>query len=447
VPGPPIPGSADDRLARLRALPVAAPVLDGLAGEEGVHVVGGAVRDLLLDRTPAELDLVVEGDALPVARRAAERLGGTVVEHPRFGTATVRVGDVVFDLAGAREERYERPGALPEVTVGATLADDLARRDFTVNAFALDLRSGELIDPFGGVADLERRLLRATTPESFTGDPLRVLRLPRLLLRLPGFAADPQTLTLARASTPGLDRIAAERVRDELAMLFAHPEAHRGLAMLVALDVYPGLWLGRPGEPGRPGGAIAELEALPERVREMREIDTAAADAVNGPAARLAASFAHLPALGGRGPLQHLEMFRDVGYLTRQEAAKVALLLGWEELPASDLGQRRFLHRAGPLWATAAASLGARSPGRAALERWRSLLHPLLDLARSEGEALFDPPRLLSGGEVQELLGVPPGPEVGKALAAVRQAQVDGKVRTRAEAVGLLRGQTRTSTD
>ena len=205
-----------------------------------------------------------------------------------------------------------------------TLHEDLARRDFTVNAFALDARSGELADPFGGLADLERRLLRATTPESFTGDPLRVLRLPRLLLRLPGFAADPETLMLARASAPGLARVAAERVRDELAILFAHPEAHRGLALLVALDVYPGLWLGRPGEPGRPEGAVTELEALPERVREMREVDTAAAEAVDAPAARLAASFAHLPAQDGRGPLQRLELFRDAGYVTRQEAAKVA---------------------------------------------------------------------------------------------------------------------------
>ncbi|HET9208758.1 MAG TPA: hypothetical protein VFR03_00080, partial [Thermoanaerobaculia bacterium] len=354
-------------------------------------------------------------------------------------------------LGGKEFAAYRLVGE--EVTVDlwdreeTTLHQDLARRDFTVNAFALDARSGELIDPFGGLADLERRLLRATTPESFTGDPLRVLRLPRLLLRLPGFAADPGTLTLARASAPGLVRVAAERVRDELAILFAHPEAHRGLALLVALDVYPGLWLGRPGEPGRPGGAIAELEALPERVREMREIDTTAADAVDCPAARLAASFAHLPALAGRGPLDRLEPFRDAGYLTRQEAAKAALLLGWEELPASGLGQRRFLHRAGPLWATAVASLGARAAGRAALERWRSLLPALLDLARREGETLFDPPRLLTGGEVQELLGVPSGPQVGKSLAAVRQAQVDGKVRTREEAVKLLKGQTRTSTD
>jgi tRNA nucleotidyltransferase/poly(A) polymerase len=412
-------------------LPAVRALLEA-CGPAECHLVGGVLRDRALGLTSHDVDAVVAEGGRGIAERLAAALPARLV------------------LLGGKEfAAYRLVGE--EVTVdlwdreGTPLHQDLARRDFTVNAFALDVRSGELSDPFGGVADLERRLLRATTPESFTGDPLRVLRLPRLLLRLPGFAADPQTLTLARASTPGLDRVAAERVRDELAMLFAHPEAHRGLAILVALDVYPGLWLGRPGEPGRPGGAIAELEALPERVREMREIDTAAADAVDSPAARLAAAFAHLPAVGGRGLLRHLEPFRDAGYLTRQEAAKVALLLGWEELPASALGQRRFLHRAGPLWATAVAALGARSPGRAALERWRSLLPGLLDLVHREGEALFDPPRLLSGGEVQELLGVPPGPEVGKALAAVRQAQVDGRVRTREEAVELLHGQTRTS--
>src|SRR5919206_1564430 len=108
------------------------PALDALRGEPGVHVVGGAVRDALLGRAPHELDLVVEGDAAAVARRAAARLGGTAVVHERFGTATVTADGYSFDLAGARRERYPRPGALPEVVLGATLAQDLERRDFTV---------------------------------------------------------------------------------------------------------------------------------------------------------------------------------------------------------------------------------------------------------------------------------------------------------------------------
>lgn len=389
------------------------------------HLVGGVLRDRALGLPSHDIDAVVSLDGQEIAERLAAALPARLVllGGKEFGAYRLVAGDVTVDL-------WDREGT--------SLHADLARRDFTVNAFALDPRTGVLFDPFQGVLDLGRRLLRATTPESFTGDPLRVLRLPRLLLRLPGFAADPDTLLLARRSTPGLAGIAAERVRDELAILFGHPEAHRGLALLVALDVYPGLWLGAPGEPGRPEGAIAELESLIERARELRELDTGAAESVDAAAARWATAFVHLPRLDGRGPLEHLERFRDAGYLTRQDAGKVAFLLGWEELPASELGQRRFLHVAGPLWATAVCSIGMRT-GRAGLDRWRAAARSLVDLARREGPALFDPPRLLTGGEVQELLGVPPGPRVGQALAAIRQAQVDGRVRTREGALALLR--------
>src|SRR5215217_7518419 len=136
--------------------PGAGAVLDALSGEPGVHVVGGAVRDAMRGHVPRELDVVVEGDAVPVARRAAERLGGKLVFHERFGTTTVRSPAATFDVASARTERYERPGALPEVRPGATIEQDLARRDFTVNAIAIALRDeAELIDPHGGRADLE----------------------------------------------------------------------------------------------------------------------------------------------------------------------------------------------------------------------------------------------------------------------------------------------------
>jgi len=404
--------------------PAVRALLDA-CGPVECHLVGGVLRDRALGLPSHDIDAVVSRDGRQISERLAAALPARLVllGGKEFGAYRLVAGEVTVDLWD-REE--------------SSLYDDLARRDFTVNAFALDPRTGVLFDPFNGVPDLGRRLLRATTPESFTGDPLRVLRLPRLLLRLPGFAADPETLVLARRSAPGLAEVAAERVRDELAMLFGHPEAHRGLALLVALDVYPGLWLGTLGEPGRPEGAIAELERLPERIRELRELDTGAADGVDAPAARWAAAFAHLPRPDGRGPLDRLERFRDAGYLTRQEAAKVAFLLGWEELPVSELGQRRFLHAAGPLWSTAICSIGARS-GQGGQDRWRMAARSLIELARREGPVLFDPPRLLTGGEVQELLGVPPGPRVGQALAAVRQAQVDGWVRTREEALDLLR--------
>ena len=103
-----------ERLGR----PAAVAALDG---EDAVYVVGGAVRDVLLGRRPHELDFVVEGDAVAVARRAADRLGGSLTVHDRFGTATVTAPDGQFDLAGARRERYPRPGALPEVELGTSV--------------------------------------------------------------------------------------------------------------------------------------------------------------------------------------------------------------------------------------------------------------------------------------------------------------------------------------
>ena len=271
MPAPAIPGAAAERLARLRALPVAAPVLAGLDGEDGVHLVGGAVRDLLLGRAPSELDLVVEGDALPVARRAADRLGGTMVEHPRFGTATVRVGDVVFDLAGARAERYEWPGALPEVTLGATLADDLARRDFTVNAIALRLADGELTHPPEALHDLGDGVLRVLHDESFVDDPTRLLRLARYAARL-GFAADPDTDRLAAAAVAdeALTTVSGQRLGTELRLLAREPQP-AGLAALErhgtgrallgpAFRVEPALVRGALAE--RPPDARPDLLAL-----------------------------------------------------------------------------------------------------------------------------------------------------------------------------------------
>src|SRR5215217_1055572 len=145
-----------DALARLGRPPAVA----ALAEEDAVYVVGGAVRDVLLGRPPRELDFVVEGDAPAVARRAAQRLGGRVTVHDRFGTATVEAPDATFDLAGARRERYARPGALPEVELGASIRQDLDRRDFTVNAIALRLADGELIFHPGAREDLDAGVLR-----------------------------------------------------------------------------------------------------------------------------------------------------------------------------------------------------------------------------------------------------------------------------------------------
>jgi tRNA nucleotidyltransferase/poly(A) polymerase len=399
----------------------AVQALAAAAGNVETHLVGGVLRDRALGLPLKDVDAVVASHGREIAEHLAETLPARLVllGGKEFAAYRLVAEEVDVDL-------WDR--------AGTTLYQDLARRDFTVNSFAVEVRSGELIDPFDGLRDLERRLLKATTPESFSGDPLRVLRLPRLLLRLPGFAADPETVELARRSVPRLVDVAAERVRDELTFILEHPEAHRGVALLIALDVYPGLFLGTPGERHPAGTALSETEALLDRLQDLRlhEVEVEA----DARTARLAALFRNLPQ-----PRETLVRFRDQGYLTRQTADDVARVLELESLPEADLDLRRFLHRAGRLWPTAFSALGARMAARQEeLERWQAVLPQLADLARREGEILFDPPRLVTGADVQKLLGIPPGKEIGRVLDAVRAAQVEGRVRTREEAVGVVQG-------
>src|SRR3954451_8590460 len=204
-----------------------------LAGEPAVYVVGGAVRDVLLGVEPHELDFVVEGDAVAVARRAAERLGGNVTVHDRFGTATVTAPGATIDLAGARRERYEHPGALPDVELGASLAEDLARRDFTVNAIALHLADGALTFYDGAQRDLDARVLRVLHDRSFRDDPTRLLRLARYAARL-GFTPDPETDRLAAEAIAdgAIETVTGSRLGAELRLLLREPQP----AALLALE-------------------------------------------------------------------------------------------------------------------------------------------------------------------------------------------------------------------
>jgi tRNA nucleotidyltransferase (CCA-adding enzyme) len=217
-----------DLLARLGRPPAVA----ALDGEESVYVVGGAVRDLLLGREPHELDFVVEGDAVAVARRAAARAGGEVLVHDRFGTATVSTPKTTFDLAGARRERYERPGALPEVELGATLREDLERRDFTINAIALHLTDGELTWLPRAEEDLRAGRLRILHDQSFRDDPTRLLRLARYAARL-AFEPEERTDRLAAEAIAdgAVDTITGSRMGAELRLLLQEPQPAALLAL------------------------------------------------------------------------------------------------------------------------------------------------------------------------------------------------------------------------
>jgi tRNA nucleotidyltransferase (CCA-adding enzyme) len=118
-----------------------------------LYMVGGIVRDLLLGYPSPDLDLVVEGDAVEVARYFAEIVQGKVTVHTRFRTATVKWDSMNVDFATARSETYARPGVLPTVKAG-DIVTDLSRRDFTINSLAVDISSGEVIDPYNGIKDI-----------------------------------------------------------------------------------------------------------------------------------------------------------------------------------------------------------------------------------------------------------------------------------------------------
>ena len=213
-----------------------------------LYLVGGTVRDILLPTAVLDLDFAVVGDGPEAVARLAEGLGGRVLARSQFGTMKVDVSGTVVDLALARTETYSRPGALPEVTPGG-IEDDLARRDFSINAMAVSLgdRFGEMVDPFGGRSDLGARLVRVLHPRSFVDDATRILRAARYAARL-GFEMEDETADLLRRGLPYIETISGDRVRNELERCFTEPDVGRALLMAQELGVlravHPGLALG-----------------------------------------------------------------------------------------------------------------------------------------------------------------------------------------------------------
>jgi tRNA nucleotidyltransferase (CCA-adding enzyme) len=278
------------------------------AASAPTYVVGGAVRDALLGRGRGDLDLLVIGDAEELAAALSSH---PVASHDRFGTATVELGGHRIDVAGARTETYPEPGALPVVAAADSVEADLARRDFTVNAIAVPVAGGEPVDPHGGIADVEARLLRVLHRRSFADDPTRAIRAARYAARL-GFALEPGTERLLRAADLGA--VSGERRGAELARLAAEPSGPAGLRLLAEW----GLVELRPGG-AELAAAVAELLGE-EPWREEAPHAEAVLVAALGPAGReveLAATRPERPSEGyelaaGRDPVE-LVLARALG--------------------------------------------------------------------------------------------------------------------------------------
>lgn len=213
--------------------------IGGIADEMSrpVYVVGGYVRDIFLERASSDLDFVTIGSGIELAQAVAERLnrGKGLSVYANYGTAQVKSGNLELEFVGARKESYSRESRNPIVEDGS-LQDDQNRRDFTINAMAISLNKGtygELVDPFGGVADLKRGIIRTPLdPDiTFSDDPLRMMRAIRFASQL-NFKILPETFEAIRRNKHRIEIITKERINDELTKILRSPKPSVGLELL-----------------------------------------------------------------------------------------------------------------------------------------------------------------------------------------------------------------------
>lgn len=409
-----------------------------------LYIVGGFVRDLLLgvDHGP-DIDLVVDGDAIALAKALQREHGGRVRSHARFGTAkwilpdhwTSRAGvRDSLDFASARTEFYERPTALPSVERGS-IKSDLRRRDFTINTMAISLnpdRCGELLDFFGGEADLERRLIRVLHSLSFVEDPTRILRAARLAERL-GFEIEPRTRELIDDAVDLLDRVSGDRIRHELFATFQEQTPEHVLAQLdemgVLRAIHPQLvhdaWTAaRFRELRVQLSAWHQADCRPSSDKAGKPSRLPSSRARPEPALYLALMVYRLEAEALEEIIRRLYVPSEIAQLVRQMPA---LRAAEEQLQQPDLRRSDIYHALEAFDSQALCILAVTTDVPLVRERvW--LYH---------GELQCIEPAL--DGHFLRELAVEPGPIYGEILTAVRDARINQEVATRADEIALVK--------
>jgi tRNA nucleotidyltransferase (CCA-adding enzyme) len=389
-----------------------------------LYVVGGFVRDLLLGTPTLDLDLVVEGNAIALAKRLRRQVGGRVKSHARFGTAKLILDEHAFpipylDFVTARTEFYEHPTALPQVE-RSSIKQDLHRRDFTINTLAVCLdpdRYGELLDFYGGEQDLKRGLIRVLHSLSFVEDPTRMLRAARLEQRL-GFRIEERTEELVGNALDLLDRTTGERIRHELYLILEEEVPEEALRRLDELGVlgqiHPGLRCN---------------DWVRERFRKLRESLEAGSWKLAISDQQLEISILYLALLTYRLSASDLASFIERLKIAGEDAA---LLRQVNELQSStgELAQERqpsaiyrlLEHYSVPaifvLWIATKSEL---------VQEQLELYHRKLRFVEPEID-----------GEYLKAMGLRPGPLFGQILSALRDARLDGEVSSLEEEKALV---------
>ncbi|HST68228.1 MAG TPA: HD domain-containing protein [Solirubrobacterales bacterium] len=466
-------------IEKLASAPVVAATRRALQGNRGVWIVGGAVRDAAIGREVSDLDLAVDGDPGATAKAIAKELGEHAFElSAEFGTWRVVSGPQGWQI---------------DVTVlrGNSIEADLGERDFTIGAVAIPLHGEEPIDPFSGLDDLAAKRLRAVSEASFTADPLRLLRAPRLAAEL-DLEIEERTVSLARAAARRAGEPAGERQLAELRRLVGGPDPLRGLRLLDELGVTPvvlpeletlrGVEQGPNHHLDVYDHTIAVLEHTleveadlerfaAERAAEVAELlDEPLADEMTRRTALRFGALLHdiaKPAtkaerdgfVGFRGHdevgaeviAEICQRLRASRRLTQhlQGLARHHLRLGFliAEMPLSPRRVHAYLKATDPVTVdvtllTVADRLSARGKGLIASPE---MVAAHLRLAREMIAAGLDwrrqgpPTPLLRGGEVAAALGIEPGPELGSAMAELEAAQYAGEVTDREGALQHLR--------
>lgn len=381
-----------------------------LAAMHGWHLylVGGYVRDCLLKIPDYDIDLTLVGDAPALARALAQETGAQLEVHDPFGTAVLVFQDGTFDMdiVTARRERYEHPGALPTVEAG-TIADDMVRRDFTVNAMAVQILPGTIgpiYDPHGGLDDLRAGLIRVLHDRSFIDDPTRIFRAVKLSVRL-DFRIEPHTLELIlQAVRDGVfGTLSMDRIRHELLLILEEPKGQDILAELEHLGLLAAIHPTFSWPYARGREIIEDAEHLTKEQRRNAHLIVIAAEFAGEPdEAETLARWLNLPV-----PL--VRLMRDGAQLAGQ----------WERLGQENLKLSEIYRLLQPF----------DSDVLEAVKNIVPLAQDTIASARIEdhlSRLLYVKPEL--DGVHLRILGVPPGPIYKRVLDALRDAKLDGLV-------------------